>query len=54
MLDIGTIGFILRALMIRQIQNISIKIKRFFTNKQTLIYQLRMALTIGRLALLIM
>lgn len=53
-LDIGTIWFILRALMIRQIQNISIKIKRFFLDKQNLIYQLRMALTIGRLTLLIM
>ena len=53
-LDIGTIWFILRALMIRQIQNISMKIKKFFINKQNLIYQLRMALTIGRLALLIM
>lgn len=53
-LDIGTIWFILRALVIRQIQNISIKIKRYFVDKQNLIYQLRMALTIGRLALLIM
>ncbi|MCX6823094.1 MAG: hypothetical protein NTX91_03835 [candidate division SR1 bacterium] len=53
-LDIGTIGFILRALLIRQIQQICNKIKRYTEDKQTLIYQLRMALTIGWLALLIM
>ena len=53
-LDIGTIWFILRALMIWQIQNISIKIKRFSVDKENQMYQLRIALTIGWLALLIM
>jgi hypothetical protein len=53
-LDIWTIWFILRALVIRQLQNISGKIKRYFVDKQNLIYQLRLALTIGWLAMLVM
>ena len=40
--------------MIWQIQNISIKIKRFSVDKENQMYQLRIALTIGWLALLIM
>lgn len=53
-LDIGTIWFILRALLVRQIQNICNKIKKNFADKQHQIYRLRIALTIGRIALLIM
>ena len=53
-LDIWTIGFILRVLLIRQIQKICTKIKKYTADKENLIYQLRMALTIGWLALLIM
>jgi hypothetical protein len=54
MLDIGTIGFILWALVIRQIQNIATKIKRFTTDKDQLIYKVRLTLTIGWLAMLVM
>ncbi len=54
MLDIWTIGFILRAMVIRQIQRISTKIKRFITDKNQLIYKARLALTIGWIAMLVM
>ena len=57
-LDIWTIGFLLWVLCIWQVQNIANKIKRYFADtKDTLtqqIYHLRFALTIWRIALLIM
>lgn len=54
MLDIGTIGFLLRAICIRQIQRISMEIKRYFAESQEQVYHLRWALTIGWIALLVM
>jgi len=57
-LDVGTIGFLLWILCIRQIQKVAIKIKRYFAQiqdeKQKQIYTIRLALTIGRTALLVM
>lgn len=57
MLDIGTLGFLLRAFTIRQIQRITRKIKKYFSSKEEislLVYRLRMGLSIGRIALLVM
>jgi hypothetical protein len=57
-LDIGTIGFIIRIISIRQIQIITRRIKNYFTQIHSetdiQIYRIRIGLTIGRIALLIM
>ena len=58
LLDIWTIGFLIWALCIRQIQKVTLWIKRYFgqikNQQQPLIYTLRLSLTIWRIALLIM
>ena len=54
MLDIGTLGFLLRIMSIRQIQRIHIRIKRHFKETNSPIYTIRRSLSIGWIAMLIM
>jgi hypothetical protein len=54
MLDIWTLGFLLRAMCLRQWQRINKSIQKRTNDKERMIYQLRRWLSMARIALLVM